>query len=113
MGNIPGLEVLTVEEYKTDIQRGSQTATVLHARTFFLRQTHFPAVLILFLLHELPHLLHLQSLSPSLEQGSASYSPQAKSCPLPVVFVNKVHWNTAMSFSYIVSLAAFTLQRQS
>lgn len=50
----------------------------IDARTLFLRLRYSPEVLILFLLHQLPHLLHFQSLSMSLEQGSSKLQPTSQ-----------------------------------
>lgn len=54
LGNIPGSQVLTVEAYKAEPQRGSQTALTEVSKNLLSGQAHFPAVLIRFLLHQLP-----------------------------------------------------------
>ena len=95
--HIPGPKVLTVEENMADTRRKSDcNSAPMDARTLFLRQSHSPEVLILFLLHQLPHLLHLQSLSISPEQGSSKLLPTSQILPCAYFFVNKVQWNTAM-----------------
>lgn len=66
-------------------------------RTLFLKLRYSPEDLILFLLHQLPHLLHFQSLSMSLEQGSSKLQPTSQILTSACFFfLNKVHWNTAM-----------------